>query len=269
MPTTVGTFPGQDTLLACWNALATLSPGARLLHTHEAVAAVFPEWLPLNNAILRSGDDAEARAAAATRLAGVYRAAGVDAWALWLPSNATSFDAPDEVSLVGTLTRDTTTLVMQATLTPEMRPQDGVVRASIAVATRAAGDEEVPVTDLGEPETEPGLAAWVMLQNNVAVAGTWSFLHEGDCGIYTVGTMPRWRRRGLARMLVEHALADAQRRGARTASLQSTPMAQHLYGSLGFRPVGRYEEWAAPAPQGETTPSGERVSAKASSSAGE
>jgi ribosomal protein S18 acetylase RimI-like enzyme len=214
------------------------------VHTDEAVAAVFPAWLPLNNAIMRSGDDAEARAAAAAQLPGVYSAAGVDAWALWLPSNATSFDAPDEVKRIGTLTRDTTTLVMQATLTPELRIQDGVVGASIAAATRAAGDEEVPVDELGEPEPAQGLSAWVMLQNNVAVAGTWSFLHERDCGIYTVGTMPGWRRRGLARRLVEHALADAQRRGARTASLQSTPMAQQLYRSLGFQPVGRYEEWA-------------------------
>ena len=146
---------------------------------------------------------------------------------------------------VGGLTRDTTTLVMQATLTGELRRQDGVVRASIAAATRAAGDEEVPVADLGEPETEPGLAAWVMLRGNVAVAGTWSFQHEHDCGIYTVGTMPGWRRQGIARMLVEHVLADAQERGARTASLQSTPMGEQLYRSLGFQPAGRYEEWVS------------------------
>ena len=92
----------------------------------------------------------------------------------------------------------------------------------------------MPVDELGEPETAPGLSAWVMLQNNVAVAGTWSFVHERDCGIYTVGTMPRWRRRGLARRLVEHALADARRRGARTASLQSTPMAQRLLPIVGL-----------------------------------
>jgi ribosomal protein S18 acetylase RimI-like enzyme len=82
-----------------------------------------------------------------------------------------------------------------------------------------------------------------MVRGGVAVAGAWSFEHGRDCGIYTVGTMRNWRRQGLARMLVEHVLADAQRRGARTASLQSTPMGQHLYRSLGFEPAGRYEEW--------------------------
>jgi ribosomal protein S18 acetylase RimI-like enzyme len=179
---------------------------------------------------------------------------------LWVPSGATDFAAPDDMHQVGPLARDTTTLVMQASLTRELHLQDGVVGASIAAATRAAGDEEVPVGELGERETEPGLAAWVMLRNNVAVAGTWSFLHGRDCGIYTVGTMPGWRRRGLARRLVEHALADAQRRGALTASLQSTPIAQQLYQSLGFRPVGRYEEWTTPVPQGDAVSTSRSVS---------
>jgi ribosomal protein S18 acetylase RimI-like enzyme len=85
----------------------------------------------------------------------------------------------------------------------------------------------------------------VLLQDDVAVAGTWSFLHERDCGIYSVGTLPQWRRRGLARSLMEHVLADAHSRGALTATLQSTRMAQRLYESLGFEPAGRYEEWVA------------------------
>jgi GNAT superfamily N-acetyltransferase len=82
-----------------------------------------------------------------------------------------------------------------------------------------------------------------MIQDGYAVAGAWSFLRGGDCGIYAVGTVPEWRRRGLARALMEHVLADAQHRGARTATLQSTRMGLPLYNSLGFEPAGRYEEW--------------------------
>ena len=222
-------MPGQETLLASWDALARISPGARLVHSAAATAAVFPSWVPLNNAILLNGTDAAATSAA-DELIGVYAGAGVDAWALWVPSAATNLDAPDAVRRVGGFRRDTTTLVMQASLPPGLQSHDGVVRASIADAARA-GDEPVPFTDLGEPETEPGLAGWVMLHDAVAVAGAWSFLHEKDCGIYAVGTVPGWRRRGLARNLVEHVLADARRRGARTATLQSTRMAQQLYQS--------------------------------------
>jgi GNAT superfamily N-acetyltransferase len=172
-----------------------------------------------------------------------YAEAGVAEWAFWVPSRAIDLDAPDEVREFGGLKRDTTTLVMRTNLRPGLRRHQGVVRASITAATRAAGDEPVPATDLGEPETVSGLTAWVMIRDGYAVAGAWSFLRESDCGIYAVGTVPEWRRRGLARALMEHVLADAQHRGARTATLQSTRMGLPLYNSLGFEPAGRYEEW--------------------------
>jgi GNAT superfamily N-acetyltransferase len=231
-------LPGQETLLACWTALAQLSPQARIHHDPAVAAAVFPSWAPLNNAIVLNGGGV----AAADRVASLYREAGVGAWALWLPSRVTDLDAADRVGELGALKRDTTTLVMRATLPPGLRHHDGVVRTSIATATRA-GDEPVPVEDLGEPDRVPGLGAWVLVRDGRAVAAAWSFVHGADCGLYTVGTVPAMRRRGFARALVEHVLAVAQRAGARTGTLQSTRMGQPLYESLGFEPVGRYEEW--------------------------
>ncbi len=245
MSSKVTVLPGQETLVASWSALAQLSPGARLIRSQAAVAAVFPSWEPLNNAIMLSTPESTAAAATASQLASSYTEAGVDAWAFWVPTCRTDLDAPDDVREVGGLERDTTTLVMRATLQTGLRRHDGVVRASIAAATRAAGDEPVPISDLGEPGGAPGPTGWVMIHDGVAVAGAWSILYERDCGIYTVGTLPQWRRRGLARALMEHVLADAQRRGARTATLQSTRMGVPLYESLGFEPVGRYEEWAS------------------------
>jgi GNAT superfamily N-acetyltransferase len=112
----------------------------------------------------------------------------------------------------------------------------------VATATRAT-DEEVPVADLAPPDGLPGLSAWVLVDGGVAVAGAWSFRHDEDCGIFTVGTAPAWRRRGFARALVEHVLADAWGSGARTATLQSTRMGHPLYERLGFTAAGRYEEW--------------------------
>jgi GNAT superfamily N-acetyltransferase len=235
-------LPGQDTLIAAWAALAELSPLARVLATPSAAVAVFPTWAPLNNAVLLDGDPA----AAAVRLAPMYTDAGVGPWALWVPSLRADFDAPDEVAEVDGLTRDTTTLVMAADLGPGMRRHPAAVRTSIASAT-TAGDAPVPVADLGESDNVANLSAWVMLAEGAAVAAAWSFRRGEDCGIYAVGTVPGWRRRGLARALVEHVLAEAFSDGARTASLQSTGMGRPLYASLGFVPVGRYEEWV-PAP---------------------
>jgi hypothetical protein len=57
----------------------------------------------------------------------------------------------------------------------------------------------------------------------------------------TTSSIADWKPRSGAG--VEHVLADAWHRGARTASLQLTRMGQRLYTELGFRAVGRYEEW--------------------------
>jgi ribosomal protein S18 acetylase RimI-like enzyme len=236
-------LPGQVTLVASWQALARLSSGARLVRSPDAVAAVFPTWAPLNNAIGLAAHDRAAVAAAVVSLHDVYADAGVDAWAFWAPSAATDLDAPDTVRDIHGLTRDTTTLVMATELRAGLRRNAAVVRTSIAAATRAAGDEPVAEAELDKPDDVPGLSGWVALQDGMAVAGGWSILHDGDCGIYTVGTLPQWRRRGLAKALTQHVLADAYLRGARTATLQSTRMGQPLYESLGFEPVGRYEEW--------------------------
>jgi hypothetical protein len=88
-------LPGQDTLIACWRSLAKLSPGARVVNSTVAVAAVFPSWAPLNNAITLPAADGALAANEASQLTPVFADAGVDTWALWLSSRATDLDAPD------------------------------------------------------------------------------------------------------------------------------------------------------------------------------
>ncbi len=241
MSTTRLALPGQDTLLGSWQALARLSPGARVVHAPTVAAAVFPACAPLNNAIVLPAAHGLWGDGVSVAMSW-FGEAGIDAWALWVPSRATDFAAVDGVPDVPGFTRDVTTLVMHATLPAELRSHAGVVRTSVAAAS-LADDHPLPADDLPEPDALPGLDAWVMVCDEVVVAGAWSFLHGTDCGIYAVETLPGWRRRGLARALMEHVLADAHHRGARTATLQSTPMGQPLHESLGFRPVGRYEEW--------------------------
>ena len=213
-----------------------------MVHSEAMTAAVFPDWAPLNNAILSNGVDVTTETVI-DELAVRYREAGVGVWALWLPSRATDLDAPDTVTELGSLTRDTTTLVMQATLGPGLRQHPGVTRTSLASILDNRDEAPIPSAALGPPETLPGLSAWALVHEGIAVTSAWTFLHESDCGIYAVETLTPWRRQGFARRLVEHLLVDAQSRGARSASLQSTRMGQPLYESLGFEPAGRYEEW--------------------------
>jgi ribosomal protein S18 acetylase RimI-like enzyme len=239
MPSLRTTLPGEDTMLACWSALAQLSERARLIRTPAAVAAVFPTWAPLNNAILHNASDNAAVAAA--DLASLYVADGVDGWAVWLRSIATDLDAADIAELDG-FTRDTTTLVMHTILRQGYPGHAGVVRTSIATVA-SLEEEPIAVGDLDEPDPVPDLTGWAIVHDGLAVAAAWSYLHNDDLGIYGVETVPGCRRRGFARALMLHIMADGAARGARTASLQSTAMGQPLYQSLGFAAAGRYEEW--------------------------
>jgi ribosomal protein S18 acetylase RimI-like enzyme len=70
-----------------------------------------------------------------------------------------------------------------------------------------------------------------------------AFDHQGDCGIFNVGTLESARRRGLATALTALHLHNAAARGCRTASLQSTEIAEHVYTTVGFRALGRILEF--------------------------
>jgi hypothetical protein len=210
--------------------------------TPSTVAAVFPAWAPLNNAIVLTEPSPHNASAAAAELNDVYRRAGITSWAMWLPSSAVRLSEPDQLTGLEGMRRDETTLVMELALTHAPPPADGVIRTSIDAATRA-GDDPIPSSQLPAPSGDTGVQGWVIVRDRLAVAGAWSLVEGGDCGIFAVATVPQWRRRGLARALMQSVLADAHRQGARTATLQSTPMGEPLYTSLGFEPVGRYEEW--------------------------
>ena len=75
------------------------------------------------------------------------------------------------------------------------------------------------------------------------VATAIAFDHNGDCGIFNVGTLEAARRRGLARALTAQLVHDAAERDCSTASLQSTPIAERVYASVGFRDLGRILEY--------------------------
>lgn len=241
MSNDIGELPGQETLLACWGALAQLSPGAKVARLDGVVAAVFPSWAPLNNAILRA--DRGSSATETEVLRRVYDAAGVPVWALWRPATTSDLDTADTAPALGELKRDTTTLVMQVSVKDQFRLHPSVVPAPIAAVAEL--DEDVPLAadKIGATEGVPGLSGWALIHEGIAVAVAWSFVHGSDCGIYGVETLTPWRRRGFARSLMGHMLADANDRGARTATLQSTRMGRPLYESLGFTAAGRYEEW--------------------------
>lgn len=239
----IAALPGQDTMLACWRTLGEggFGPG-RLLETPAATLAVFPGFAFLNNAVLTA--EIESAQALSTWISDVYAQSRVTTWALWVPSETTTFDASaDRVSAMGALRRDVTTLAMRRELRPGFRMDRRVRRVSAAALHRLMTDEAVAEDELGPPDLRSPVLGWALVEDGQAVSSAYTFHYGTDCGIYAVGTRPEWRRRGLARALLEHVLAHAHGAGMRTATLQSTPMGQSLYETVGFRTMGRYEEW--------------------------
>jgi GNAT superfamily N-acetyltransferase len=136
-------------------------------------------------------------------------------------------------------TRDTTTLVMHADLRRDLRSDERVVRGSyVAIERLALTDEPMPSAELGEPEDVPGLAAWALVEDGLAVASIYTFRHGADCGVYSVGTVPANRRRGLARALVAHALAAASVDGAHTRACNQRRWENRCTNPSGSAPPG-------------------------------
>jgi ribosomal protein S18 acetylase RimI-like enzyme len=79
-----------------------------------------------------------------------------------------------------------------------------------------------------------------------SVATALAFDLDGDCGIDNLSTLGHARRRGLGTALTAIQLHDARSRGCETASLRSTPTAEHLYAAAGFRDLGLILEHVPP-----------------------
>jgi ribosomal protein S18 acetylase RimI-like enzyme len=69
-------------------------------------------------------------------------------------------------------------------------------------------------------------------------------LHQrSDCGVSFVATLPRARRLGLATIVMRNLLADGERHGLESVTLQATELGERLYARLGLRRLGVMELW--------------------------
>ncbi len=73
-------------------------------------------------------------------------------------------------------------------------------------------------------------------------AGLWFGDGRGDADLLTIATAARARRRGLARLMLDHLIAQAREAGCGAILLEvraSNEPAQALYLARGFEPIGR------------------------------
>lgn len=234
----------RATLLASWEEYARGAIGASLHRHAGVVVAVFPnepERTVYNNALFDAQLTARARAGALDAMEAAYAAAGVDGFAAWVHESDRELRLDLERR---DYTLDTATRAMAMSLDGGLPPvpQIDLAPPDWSEHLRIAG---VPSDFLSA--ADPGVYHVLLARlDGETVATAMAFDFDGDCGIYNVGTLGHARRRGLAGALTAIQLRDATARGCATASLQATPVAEHLYAATGFRDLGRFLEYVPP-----------------------
>ena len=230
------------TLVRSWTYFASGSAGAEVIELEGAVVATFvrpPESEFLNNTVLRRGvADLAATLEAVER---VYAERGIARFAVWVHESEAATAAELEARGYG---YDSSTRTMAMPIAAFAAPEAielELVEPDLTDFHRAVGMPPGLFAELDPAGAEVYLARF----EGADAASLLAFDHGGDCGIYNLATVPSARRRGLGTALTAHAVAAARERGCATASLQSTAMAEALYASLGFRDLGRFDEYVA------------------------
>jgi GNAT superfamily N-acetyltransferase len=231
---------GMATLLASWEEYAKGAPGASLRRLPGVSVAVFPnepERSVYNNALIERELGPADREAALDAMEAAYASAGIAGFAVWVHEG----DEAMREALIRrgyTVSESSRAMGMGLDRPPERRPLD-----------LAPPDWDEYLRILGVP---PGLLAGadrdsfhvLIGRDGGADAATgMSFDHEGDCGVFNVVTVEAARRRGLGTALTSRLISDGFERGCSTATLQSTPIAEGVYSSVGFRDLGRILEY--------------------------
>ena len=235
---------GHATLLASWDEYAQGSAGAEVQRREGVAVAAFPnepERSIYNNAVfdLRLGPGE--RGTAIDAMESVYGEAGIHRYAAW----AHDSDSPLRVELAARGYRlKEATRVMGISLDEtqygatqiECEPLDWLRYLQYLRS------EGLPTGLLRDTDPNAFCALGVRVDGQ-DVATALAFDHDGDCGVFNMGTLGAFRRRGFATALLARHLQDAGERGCTTASLQSTPVAEGIYRAAGFRDLGRFLEY--------------------------
>ena len=235
---------GAETLVASWEAYARGSHGAAVIRSPGVATAVFPnepERGVYNNALLERDLGSSERANALDAMEAAYASAGVDRFAAWVHESDGAMRRELE-SRGYTLEESTRSMGMELSdlrlPEPELElaPPDWSAYLDYLVAFGLPSGLLAGV--------DPGAFHVLIARlDGEDVATAIAFDLDADCGIYNVSTLEHARRRGLGTALTALHARAAAARGRRTASLQSTEMAERIYAAVGFRDLGRILEY--------------------------
>lgn len=98
----------------------------------------------------------------------------------------------------------------------------------------------------GSPRFWSGmLRGWVGYDQSRPICIAIADADEGSVGLYSVATLPAWRRRGYGEAITRHALDDAWAHSGLSASiLQATPAGLPMYRRMGYQARSRVTVWS-------------------------
>lgn len=221
-------------LEASWAELAAVDSDALVRRAPGHLISRRPRYPVLSNAVVLDVRDRDVVLAAF---------AGEGTWALW------SGDEEVDAALAAAgLHRDVMTWPMLAHLDEQLLgPSSRLGHVQRVSPARVA---EINGTDSKLLEGVAGLHAWASTggQSGLVLQRVGDDVH-----VSFVATQFWARRQGWATTVLAMALLDAREAGARTATLSSSLDGLRLYERLGFRALGRWQEWVPPAVPAQLT----------------
>jgi ribosomal protein S18 acetylase RimI-like enzyme len=237
---------GAETLVASWEEYARGASGAAVRRLPGVDVAVFPdepERLVYNNSLIARGLTAAERSEALDAIEAAYAAAGVTRFAAWVHENDHGMrDAVEERGY--TLEESTRAMAIALDDLTIPEPELDLVPAAWSEYLRFLGGFGGVSSGLLAGTDPRAFHVLLARIGGEDVATAIAIDVDDDCGIYNLATIEHARRRGLGTALTALHLHQARRRGCRTATLQSTEMAERLYASVGFRDLGQILEYA-------------------------
>ncbi|WP_261663494.1 GNAT family N-acetyltransferase [Deinococcus sp. Marseille-Q6407] len=140
---------------------------------------------------------------------------------------ATAADAPVLAQLRGVMQLDNGRTAEQ--VAADLAVWEAFYRQAVPAGRYLGWLAEVPEAEEKGPQVAGGVG--VMFHPAHPSSGD---AHTEHPHILNVAVQPAFRRRGIARALMQAALAWAQEAGYRTVTLNAAPMGQALYRELGF-----------------------------------
>ena len=100
-------------------------------------------------------------------------------------------------------------------------------------------DMNIPLDQIGS--SIPGATLYIGLLGKTPVATSLRYKTGNLAGIYFVGTVKEFRRRGYAEAMTWRAIMDGAKEGCVTSCLEATEMGHPLYEHMGFKKVTEYQ----------------------------